>query len=79
MTHDVTCKTAHTSKEPVKIVHYLIGMLMWPILGTINFMLPTFTVYKNREIHEVALLDSALGVGMALIGIYLVSICLING
>lgn len=71
ITHDVTCETAHTSKEPVKIVHYLIGMLMWPILGTINFMLPTFTAYKNREIHEVALLDSALGVGMAFIGILL--------
>ncbi len=71
ITHDITCETAHTSKETVKIVHYLIGMLMWPILGTINFMLPTFTAYKNREIHEVALLDSALGVGMALICILL--------
>lgn len=44
---------------------------MWPILGTFNFMLPTFTSFKSGEVHEVALLDCALGLGMALIGIIL--------
>ncbi|MDW4521672.1 hypothetical protein QI033_09950 [Staphylococcus saprophyticus] len=42
---------------------------MWPILGTINFMLPTLTTYKGGEVHEVALLDSVLGIGMAVIGV----------
>lgn len=60
----------HT-KESVKFTHYFISMLMWPILGTINFMLPTFTAFKSGEVHEVALLDCALGLGMALIGIIL--------
>ncbi|WP_436937470.1 hypothetical protein [Staphylococcus xylosus] len=60
----------HT-KESVKFTHYFISMLMWPILGTINFMLPTFTTFKNGEVHEVALLDCALGLGMALIGMIL--------
>ncbi len=69
--HDDTYENAITSKESVKSIHYLIGMLMWPILGTTNFMLPTFIAYKNGKIHEVAILDSALGVGMALIGILL--------
>lgn len=45
------------------------SMLMWPILGTINFMLPTLTTYKGGEVHEVALLDSVLGIGMAIIGV----------
>ena len=60
----------HT-KESVKFTHYFISMLMWPILGTINFMLPIFTAFKSGEVHEVALLDCALGLGMALIGIIL--------
>lgn len=60
----------HT-KESVKFTHYFISMLMWPILGTINFMLPTFTAFKSGEVHEVALFDCALGLGMALIGIIL--------
>src|SRR5699024_4707677 len=41
----------HT-KESVKFTHYFISMLMWPILGTINFMLPTFTAFKSGEVHE---------------------------
>ncbi|PTI12704.1 hypothetical protein BU115_13910 [Staphylococcus xylosus] len=60
----------HT-KESVKFTHYFISMLMWPILGTINFMLPTFTSFKSGEVHEVALLDGALGLGMALMGVIL--------
>jgi MFS family permease len=59
------------SKNSVKIIHYLISMLMWPILGSINFMLPIFTAYRNGAIHHVALLDGALGIGMAGIGILL--------
>ncbi|RIN28314.1 hypothetical protein BU068_13145, partial [Staphylococcus succinus] len=59
------------NKESVKFTHYFISMLMWPILGTINFMLPTFTSFKSGEVHEVALLDCALGLGMALIGMIL--------
>ncbi|MCD8879403.1 hypothetical protein K2V73_08455 [Staphylococcus kloosii] len=59
------------SKNSVKIIHYLISMLMWSILGSINFMLPIFTAYRNGAIHHVALLDSALGIGMAGIGILL--------
>ncbi|KIX90503.1 membrane protein [Staphylococcus microti] len=57
--------------ESVKIVHYVIGMLMWPILGTINFMLPIYTSYYHRKIYEVAFLDSMLGIGMAVIGMLL--------
>jgi MFS family permease len=60
-----------SSKNSVKIIHYLISMLMWPVLGSINFMLPIFTAYRNGAIHHVALLDSALGIGMAGIGILL--------
>ena len=59
-----------SSKNSVKIIHYLISMLMWPVLGSINFMLPIFTAYRNGAIHHVALLDSALGIGMAGIGIF---------
>ncbi|WP_436945775.1 hypothetical protein [Staphylococcus xylosus] len=59
------------NKETVKFTHYFISILMWPILGTINFMLPIFTTFKNGEVHEVALLDCALGLGMALIGMIL--------
>lgn len=57
--------------ETIKVSHYIMSMLMWPILGTINFMLPMYTVYQNGEVYEVALLDSILGIGMALIGILL--------
>ncbi|MEB7811344.1 hypothetical protein [Staphylococcus xylosus] len=34
-------------------------------------MLPTFTTFKSGEVHEVALLDCALGLGMALMGVIL--------
>lgn len=49
----------------------IMRMLMLPILGTINFMLPIFTTFKSGEVNEVALLDCALSLGMALIAIIL--------
>ncbi|UXR77801.1 MULTISPECIES: hypothetical protein [unclassified Staphylococcus] len=65
-------KMEYTEKSgSVKIIHYVISMLMWPILGTVNFMLPIYTSYQHRKIYEVALLDSMLGIGMAMIGILL--------
>ncbi|EHM66191.1 hypothetical protein JWK42_07900 [Staphylococcus epidermidis] len=57
--------------EPIKLSHYFISMLMWPILGTINFMLPIYTTYQKGGMYEVAFLDSALGIGMALVGVIL--------
>nr|WP_263314090.1 hypothetical protein [Mammaliicoccus sp. Marseille-Q6498] len=64
-------ESSNTKTESIKISHYIMSMLMWPILGTINFMLPIYTSYKKGEMYEVALLDSMLGIGMALIGILL--------
>lgn len=60
-----------SNKEKIKLTHLVMSMLMWPILGTINFTLPTFTTFNNGQVYEVALLDSALGIGMACIGIIL--------
>ncbi|WP_436855420.1 MFS transporter [Staphylococcus caeli] len=71
VTTNLSEEDATQTNEHIKILHYCISMLMWPILGTINFMLPTFTTFKNGKIYEVALLDSALGVGMAVIGVIL--------
>ncbi|MCS4486946.1 hypothetical protein [Staphylococcus americanisciuri] len=67
----VSEETQAAKSESVKVIHYVISMLMWPILGTINFMLPIYTSYQHRKIYEVAFLDSMLGIGMALIGILL--------
>lgn len=64
-------ETQAVKSESVKMIHYVISMLMWPILGTINFMLPIYTSYQHRKIYEVAFLDSMLGIGMAVIGILL--------
>jgi MFS family permease len=68
---NITNECSSSTIKRVKVIHYLISMLMWPILGSINFMLPIFTAYKDGQIHHVAILDSALGIGMALIGILL--------
>ncbi|QLK85668.1 hypothetical protein [Staphylococcus sp. 17KM0847] len=62
---------ANMKIESIKLSHYFISMLMWPILGTINFMLPIYVTYQKGGIYEVAFLDSVLGIGMALVGIVL--------
>ncbi|MDW3829183.1 hypothetical protein QI050_10980 [Staphylococcus saprophyticus] len=69
MMHLTSINESSPPKSSVKLIHYFMSMLMWPILGTINFMLPTLTTYKGGEVHEVALLDSVLGIGMAVIGV----------
>lgn len=69
MMHLTSINESSPPKSSVKLIHYFMSMLMWPILGTINFMLPTLTTYKGGEVHEVALLDSVLGIGMAIIGV----------
>ena len=68
---DSNTESLNNKAESIKLSHYIMSMLMWPVLGTINFMLPIYTSYKNGGIYEVALLDSVLGIGMALIGILL--------
>ncbi|MCO4346724.1 hypothetical protein MTQ93_11820 [Staphylococcus agnetis] len=60
-----------TKLESIKLSYYFMSMLMWPILGTINFMLPIYTAYQKGGMYEVAFLDSTLGIGMALVGIIL--------
>lgn len=57
--------------EKVKIVHYLMNALIWPILGSINFMIPVFIYTEKGNINEVAILDSILGISMAIIGMVL--------
>ena len=62
MMHLTSINESSPPKSSVKLIHYFMSML-------INFMLPTLTTYKGGEVHEVALLDSVLGIGMAVIGV----------
>jgi MFS family permease len=44
-------------------------LLIWPVLGSFNFMLPVQVTIQHGKMLDVGILDACMGVGMALIGI----------
>lgn len=70
--------TEQTRKETVpesagglSVLYLLAFMLVWPILGTFNFVLPLQALAHGRSMLTVGILDMLLGIGMAFAGTFL--------
>lgn len=47
-------------------------VLIWPILGAFNFMLPVYVSNRGWTLFELGVLDAMFGLGMALIGVLVI-------
>lgn len=47
-------------------------VLIWPILGAFNFMLPVYVASHGWALFELGILDAVFGLGMALIGVLVI-------
>ncbi|MGN8125376.1 MFS transporter [Pseudomonas sp. 22082] len=47
-------------------------VLIWPILGAFNFMLPVYVSSHGWALFELGVLDAVFGMGMALIGVLII-------
>lgn len=47
-------------------------VLIWPILGAFNFMLPVYVSNHGWTLFELGILDAVFGLGMALIGVLVI-------
>ncbi|MFJ7792629.1 MFS transporter [Pseudomonas sp. NPDC096950] len=47
-------------------------VLIWPILGAFNFMLPVYVASHGWALFELGVLDAVFGMGMALIGVLII-------
>ncbi|MFC8228930.1 MFS transporter [Streptomyces sp. NPDC057287] len=73
--HRTAASTEETRKETgpertdgLYVLYLLAFMLVWPILGTFNFMLPLQALAHGRSMLTVGVLDMLLGIGMAVAG-----------
>ncbi|MFF4156161.1 MFS transporter [Streptomyces sp. NPDC001678] len=55
----------------LRALYLLAFMLIWPILGTFNFMLPLQALEHGGSMFTVGILDMLLGIGMAVAGAFL--------
>ncbi|API91464.1 MULTISPECIES: MFS transporter [Virgibacillus] len=64
-------KVTNIEGDTKKINLYLFFslVLVWPTLGSINFMLPVYVTINNGNMLNVGILDACISIGMALIGI----------
>jgi hypothetical protein len=73
--HRTAAATEETRKEAgpqgggdLRVRYLLAFMLVWPILGTFNFMLPLQALAHGGTMLTVGILDTLLGIGMAVAG-----------
>jgi MFS family permease len=59
----------NVARKSVSRFYLFSFMLIWPILGTFNFMLPLQALAHGKSMLTVGVLDALLGVGMAVAGI----------
>ncbi|MDH6132287.1 hypothetical protein P3T37_001672 [Kitasatospora sp. MAA4] len=76
--HSTTSSTELAQKEAgpkttghLSVLYVLAFLLVWPILGTFNFMLPLQAIAHGGSMFTVGILDMLLGIGMAVAGILL--------
>ncbi|MEU2790177.1 MFS transporter [Streptomyces sp. NPDC007100] len=55
----------------LSVLYVFAFMLVWPVLGTFNFMLPLQALAHDGSMLTVGILDMLLGIGMAVAGIAL--------
>ncbi|MFJ6485702.1 MULTISPECIES: hypothetical protein [unclassified Streptomyces] len=73
--HRTAAATEESRKEALpertgnlKALYLLAFMLIWPVLGTFNFMLPLQALAHDQGMLTVGIMDMLLGIGMAVAG-----------
>ncbi|SDK00361.1 MFS transporter [Sediminibacillus albus] len=64
----ISREEVRTSKKTNLYLFFSLA-LIWPILGSVNFMLPVYVTVNRGEMINVGILDASISIGMALIGI----------
>ncbi|WP_327696795.1 MFS transporter [Streptomyces sp. NBC_00459] len=59
------------SPSSLSVLYLLAFMLVWPILGTFNLMLPLQALAHGKSMLTVGIMDMFLGIGMAVAGTFL--------
>ncbi|PWB37575.1 hypothetical protein DCO47_03420 [Pseudomonas sp. NDM] len=57
---------------PLPLTLFVPMLLIWPILGAFNFMLPVYVSNHGWSLLELGVLDAVFGLGMALIGVLVI-------
>jgi MFS family permease len=71
MTEALGGSTAVTpAKLPLTL--FIPMVLIWPILGAFNFMLPVYVANHGWALFELGVMDAVFGMGMALIGLLII-------
>lgn len=70
----VTAQEASETVAPAKLplTLFVPMVLIWPILGAFNFMLPVYVSSHGWALFELGVLDAVFGMGMALIGVLII-------
>ncbi|MEW1616423.1 MULTISPECIES: hypothetical protein [unclassified Streptomyces] len=61
-------ETGPTGTGSPRTLYLLAFVLVWPVLGTFNFMLPLQVLANDGSMFTVGVLDMLLGIGMAVAG-----------
>lgn len=70
----VGTEQARTMANPARLplILFIPMVLVWPILGAFNFMLPVYVSNHGWSLFELGVLDAVFGLGMALIGVLVI-------
>lgn len=70
----VAAQEASEAVPPTKLplTLFVPMVLIWPILGAFNFMLPVYVSSHGWALFELGVLDAVFGMGMALIGVLII-------
>lgn len=70
----VGTEQARTVANPARLplILFIPMVLVWPILGAFNFMLPVYVSNHGWSLFELGVLDAVFGLGMALIGVLVI-------
>ena len=66
----VTNNTSAQAAGHLNAYLFISLLLIWPVLGSFNFMLPVQVTLQHGKMVDVGILDACMGIGMALIGIF---------
>ncbi|MEB0077589.1 MFS transporter [Pseudomonas sp. CCI3.2] len=70
----IEAREGSTLAAPAKLPRslFIAMVLIWPILGAFNFMLPVYVSIHGWALFELGVLDAVFGMGMALIGVLII-------
>lgn len=70
----IDAREGSTFATPAKLplTLFIPMVLIWPILGAFNFMLPVYVSSHGWALFQLGVLDAVFGMGMALIGVLII-------